>query len=289
MMEWYHMEMMKQYQANGRGFPHPDPAQRNRNARPGQAGCACPADGQQNHQECNCPLKHGSFHMPPPPSSFGWSFMPGMHKYAAHEPTSHDHQGSDKHNFEKLSFVSPLQTSKKKWRDYDCHAAGEHRADTSAPRPFNLQSSSKKQPMELIRQFNCQNKENQHKTAAYDDQSRPQKMMQLGSHRRGSSSHFPNQSNSKGTTVHAPTPAFSAAFKSPELDLSAKQPLSSLNKLPQCSINKFESLSTFREKAALKQGSQGSEIHQIDSNQASQGPAGQAKTIDAHVLADEEL
>ena len=161
--------------------------------------------------------------MPPPPSSFGWGFMPGMHKFPGHE-AAQESQGTDKHNFEKLSFVSPLQTSKKKWRDYDCHA-GEHRVDTSAPRPFNLQSSSKKEPLDLARQFNCQNKENQHKLASYDEQSRPQRMLQMNGHRRDSSvnTNFqPNQSNSKGTTVHAPTPAFSAAFKSPELDLSAK-------------------------------------------------------------------
>lgn len=157
--------------------------------------------------------------MPPPPSSFGWPFMPGMPKYTGHE-AAQESQGTDKHNFEKLSFVSPLQTSKKKWRDYDCHA-GEHRVDTSAPRPFNLQSSNKKEPLDFSRQANCQNKENQHKLGSYDEQSRP-RMLSINAHRRDSSNYQPAQSNSKGTTIHAPTPAFSAAFKSPELDLSAK-------------------------------------------------------------------
>jgi hypothetical protein len=61
---------------------------------------------------------------------------------ATQEPPS-----TDKHNFEKLSFVSPLQTSKQKWRDFDCHV-GEQKTDAMGPRPFNLQSSSKRLGLE---------------------------------------------------------------------------------------------------------------------------------------------
>ena len=94
-------------------------------------------------------------------------------------------------------------------------------------------------------------------------------MLQISVDPRGSQTYQADQSNSKGTCGHAPTPAFSAAFKSPELDLSAKQPHNALNKQAQQAINTFEAnMNCFRERAALKQGSQGSEIHQIDSLKA---------------------
>lgn len=85
---------------------------------------------------------------PPPPSSLFWPYMSGgMHQ---------DSQGYDRH-YEKLSFVSPLQTSKKKWRDYDCHM-NDPNVEESAPRPFNLQSSSKKHNIDQIRNYNYNNK-----------------------------------------------------------------------------------------------------------------------------------
>jgi hypothetical protein len=45
--------------------------------------------------------------------------MLGGHKFPYE--TTQEPPSTDKHNFEKLSFVSPLQTSKYRWRDFDCH------------------------------------------------------------------------------------------------------------------------------------------------------------------------
>lgn len=75
-----------------------------------------------------------------------------------------------------------------------------------------------------------------------------------------------------GLFGRVPTPAFSAAFKSPELDLSAKQARDGPNKLAQYSIHKFEVVNPLREKLLGKQGSQASEIHQIDSIMAPLAP-----------------
>lgn len=150
MMEWYHMEMMKQYHVQGRGFGFPPGAPQ---SRPSAANCSCSSEDLQNpNHQCHCGAKQGPY--PGPSMQPLFAMQPKMNRSGY--PGGYDHsqetaEGMDKNNFEKLSFVSPLQTSRKQWRDFDCQA-GE-KGDTSAPRPFNLQSSTKRRPIDSVKQF----------------------------------------------------------------------------------------------------------------------------------------
>ena len=218
MLEWYHMEMMRQYQGHGKDFPYNQsmtPKRGNRSYSQGQPNVQ---DSCTNcKQECNCPLKHGNMNMPPPPpppSSLYWPYMSGQ--------MYQDSQGYDRH-YEKLSFVSPLQNSKKKWRDYDCHV-NDPNVDGSAPRPFNLQSSNKKQNVDQLRTYNYNNKvhDQQGPAEGMDGKNVRMPSYQTSGNMRDNVKFHGANHNGKPQNLHVPTPAFSGVFKSPELNLSAK-------------------------------------------------------------------
>ena len=100
----------------------------------------------------------------------------------------------------------------------------EANGDESAPRPFNLQSSSKKQTLDQLRNFNHNNKgHEQIHVSDVDNKVLGNVSFRNNGNQRDSVLYQVSGQNSKSSNMHAPAPAFSGVFnKSPELNLSAK-------------------------------------------------------------------